>query len=209
MTGLTCLAACVLWMVSAPQQPASDPAPGTTARVSDPTDVIRASNLRVSRILRPGHRVTRADRDRVARILQEATDFDAVAANVLRTRWQAMPAVERAEFVGAFARLVSATAIAKMGRYRADRFEYLGETIDGARARVRTKAFYRGKGVSLDYEMARSPGGWRIVNYALNGVDNGSSYRRQFDTILEKETVAALVARLRKKTAELESDGAP
>ena len=79
---------------------------------------------------------------------------------------------------------------------------------------MRTRVFFKGKGVgnskgaSLDYEMVRTGGHWRIVNYALNGVDNGQSYRRQFDKILDKESVASLIGRLRKKAAELEKGGA-
>ena len=177
----------------------------TAAPAAGPLEVIRQSNVRVMRILRPGHTITAADRVQVLELLQEATDFAAVSENVMGPRWASMPATERAEFTAAFAALVSATSIAKMGRYRADRFEYLAETVTGDRAAVRTRAYYQGRGVSLDYELALAGGRWRIVNYALNGVDNGRSYRRQFDKILEKDTVAALIARLRKKVAEIEA----
>lgn len=184
----------------------SDQAPAPAAKA--PTDVIRASNVRITRILRPGHTVTAADRDEVSRILAEVTDFDRVAERVLGPRWAEMPPPEQVAFVAAFARLVAATAIAKMGRYRADRFEYLSETIEDDRASVSTRAYFQGKGVSLEYDMARTDGRWRIVNYSLNGVDNARSYRRQFDKILETDTVAVLIERLRAKTAELETGGA-
>ncbi len=202
--GLACLASCLLLVL-----PGQASAPSTKG----PTAVIRGSNVRVSRILRRGHTITPADREEMTRILTEVTDFERVSARVLGPRWDAMPAAERADFTAAFVHLVTANAIAKMGQYHAERFEYLGETIEGDRAEVRTRAFFRGRAsstgpaVSLDYEMVRAGGRWRVVNYVLNGVDNGQSYRRQFDKILEKESVADLIGRLRKKAAELEKGG--
>ena len=115
--GLACLVSCLLSVL-----PGQASAPSTTG----PTDVIRSSNVRMSRILRPGHTITPADREEMARILTEVTDFERVSERVLGPRWNAMPAAERADFTAAFIRLVAANAIAKMGRYRAERFEYPG-----------------------------------------------------------------------------------
>lgn len=174
------------------------------AATLDPLQVIRASNERVARLLRPGRKLAPADREEVLRVIDRTSHFPTIARRILARRWDEASAEQREAFVTAFSRLVGFTSIQKMGRYQADRVLYLGQQVDGGAATVMTAAFYKGKRVSLDYELALVDGEWRVVDYALNGVKSSANYRRQFDRILPKEGLDGLIARLRKKLASLE-----
>jgi phospholipid transport system substrate-binding protein len=176
---------------------------------ADPIDAIRASNDRVRFLLRPGHTRTAADREALLDTIASSTDFPTVSRRILGDRWNQLPAARQQDFVAAFSRLVALSSIDKLGRHRADRVEYLGQRVQGARAEVRTAASFEGRRVTLDYDMARIDGAWKIVDYRLNGVSNAENYRRQFERILAREGFDGLMARIRQKVADLDKPPAP
>ncbi|MBE3072309.1 MAG: ABC transporter substrate-binding protein [Acidobacteria bacterium] len=170
---------------------------------AEPLEVIRASNTRIAQLMRPGHRLTPAEEGEILQIVERTSHFPTIAREVIGRRWESVPEPQREAFIAAFSRLIGLTSIEKMGRYRADRFEYAGQQVDGDRGAVRTVAFYQGKRVSLDYVMARIDGAWRIIDYSMNGVPSSRNYQKQFARILEKQDFAGLLARLDRRLASM------
>jgi phospholipid transport system substrate-binding protein len=181
-------------------------APASTA---PPLDVIRSVHEEIAKLLGTSTKVTPETRDRVMALIETTSDFPTIAATVIGPRWSAVPPDQQEAFVRSFARLVGYTSIEKMGRFRADRFEYVGQQIDGERATVNTVAFYEKKRVTLDYQMASTPDGWRIVDYSFNGVLSSRSYRRQFDRLLQREDFASLLRRVRQRLDRYEKSAGP
>ena len=94
----------------------------------------------------------------------------------------------------------------KLGRYRADSFEYLAEDIDGQSATVRTLAHYGDDAIEVDYAMVNREGSWVIENYVVDGVDTIKNYRKQFSRMLGNRSVEFVTERLSRRTEELRED---
>lgn len=170
-----------------------------------PLDVIRASNARVAELLSAGRTLGPEEKAEVLKVIESVTSFPSIAQNALGAKWQGATADQRREFVATFSRLLSASSIQKLGRYRAERFDYVGERVDGEKATVTTVAYYKDQPLRLDYQLSRLDGDWKITNYVLNDVDSARNYRKQFAKILETESLDALIARLKKKLLEVEA----
>jgi ABC-type transporter MlaC component len=98
------------------------------------------------------------------------------------------------------------SSIKKLGRARAGRFEYAGETVTGESAVVRSYAYFNDEKVPLDYHMARRGDAWVIVNYVVDEVDTVRNYRKQFTQLLAKKTFDQLIEQLEKKIASLAAE---
>lgn len=174
-----------------------------------PMDVVRSSTERITALLRGG--LTAAERAEVLALVEQTTSFPTIAKEAVGPRWDGLPRATQDEFVRVFSQLVGLSSIEKMGRLRADRTEYLDERIDasGDRAVVRTRAFFKEKGIALDYTLRRIGGEWKIVSYALDGVDTVAGYRKQFGRVLGRdEPFSNLMTRLTKRLADLQGKGA-
>ena len=176
-------------------------AAGQSVRAS-PTEVIKQSNARLVSILRPGKSATSAEQAEVLKIITETTDFPTVARTIFGARWDTVSDDQRRDFISYFSRLVGVAAIEKMGRARADQVRYLDEEIRANHAIVRTEAMFQGKHVPLDYSLTLIGGDWRVTDYRLDGVLSTDSYRKQFNRVLQKDTFADLLKRLKAKVAK-------
>lgn len=177
----------------------AQPAPG-------PLETVRASNERVQDILKGRETISGAVREDLHRVIDEATDFTTISRRVTEPFCKKLSAAECAEFDQTFRDLLRASSTRKLGRYRADRFEYLGEDVGGDAATVRTVAFYKEDSVRLDYRLERSGGRWVIVNYLVDDVDTVRNYKKQFLRLFAKNDFRGVIDRLKAKIAEIEAE---
>jgi len=137
--------------------------------------------------------------------LAELIDFTAMSRAALGEAWEKRSEAERKDFVAAFSGLVRANSLRQVEVYRADAIEYLEETVEADRGSVRTTVKTRDAITDVVYGFEKVKGAWRVVDYAIDGVSAVKNYRAQFARILEKKDWATLVARLRKRQAEIEA----
>ena len=110
------------------------------------------------------------------------------------------------DFKDTFVELLRLSSIKKLGRYRAESFEYLGQTIDGDSAVVETLARYGDDDVELVYQLRYLTDRWVIVNYVVDGIDTIKNYRKQFSRMLRVESVEEVTQRLRRRVVDLEGE---
>jgi phospholipid transport system substrate-binding protein len=53
-----------------------------------------------------------------------------------------------------------------------------------------------GQQIPVSYRMLQSGGTWKIYDFSVEGISMISSYRAQFDTILQQKGMAGLLAQL-------------
>ena len=176
------------------------------AQAATPLEVVRTSNEAVVAIFRKHPVVDAAAEKELFAVIDGVTDYPALAAAAIDSFCPKMSPAQCATFKETFTRLLRVSSIRKLGRYRADRFEYSGEEVAGSTALVRTFAFFKEEKVPLDYQMARRDSAWVIVNYVVDEIDTVRNYRKQFTQLLAKETVDQVIERLNRKIAALEAE---
>jgi phospholipid transport system substrate-binding protein len=129
-----------------------------------PTDQLRAQIDRVVRTVdNPELKKESKLKERrtaVRKIAEEIFDFSETAKRSLARHWQQRTPAERKEFVDLFADLLERSYISKIELYNGEQIAYLGDTIDGDVATVRTRIVTKqGTDIPVDYKMLRTPDG--------------------------------------------------
>ena len=176
-----------------------------------PTDQLRTEIDRVLKVLddpelkKEGR--ARERRAEVRRIANDIFDFEETARRSLARHWAPRTPAERDEFVQLFADLLERSYISKIELYGGEKIAYVGETIDGDVATVKTKITTRqGTEIPVDYRMRKRGDKWLVYDVIIEGVSLVANYRVQFNKIITTSSYAELVKKMRDKQEEFYGD---
>ena len=183
------------------------------APVMGPRQAVESAVVRVTGLMQNGEVNGKPVADRraeVRRIARELFDFDEISRRALSRHWQVRTPDEQAEFVALFSDLLERSYLNRIEAYAGEKISFTGESMDGGFATVRSKVVtQRRTETALDYRMHVRDGRWRVYDVLIDGVSFVSTYRSQFDRVIQAESYASLVDRLKKKnfdTAVVERD---
>jgi phospholipid transport system substrate-binding protein len=180
----------------------------SSAAAGAPTEQLRGAVDRVLKTLEDpslkGESKINDRRVAVRKIANEIFDFSEIAKRSLARHWQPLSEAQRTEFVGLFADLLERSYISKIETYGGEKIQYTAEKIDGDFATVSTRIVTKnGTEVPIDYRMTRRADRWLVYDVSIEGVSLVSSYRTQFNKIIQTSSYNELVAKLRTKQDEL------
>ncbi len=141
-------------------------------------------------------------RERLKKEINGIFDFESMAKIALGERWKTLTPEQQREFVDAFARLIRENSLRKLDIYRAE-VEYLDVAVKGDQARLKTRATYKDKQTTIDYELIRKNGRWYVVDFLLDDVSTAHAYQKSFARIMKKHGYSGLLERIRRKVASL------
>jgi ABC-type transporter MlaC component len=167
-------------------------------------DALKARQARIDSILHahPG-RLDAPARGSLEQALAGAIDFAAMGQAALAD-WNARSPEERAEYSAAFEKLIRHSLMRRVNVYRIEGVDYLTEAVEGDKGRVDTVVRAREATTEVDWEFVRTPKGWRVSDYSIDGVSTVRNYRRQFTKLLETRGWKGLVERINGRAAEID-----
>jgi phospholipid transport system substrate-binding protein len=148
----------------------------------------------------------------VRTLVNGVIDFEGAAALALGKHWEQRSAAERAEFTRLYADLLERAYMAWLGskaRVGSDgvSIRWLGETLDGEQATVRTTLLTRaGTEMPIDYKMVRRAAAWAVRDVVIDGLSLAANYHVQIERVIQTGSYAELVARLRDKAGPSRND---
>jgi len=175
---------------------------GHAAAVSGggPTDQIRGHIDDMYRLVSNASGSSASDRQAAVRkVADQMFDWPDMARGALGKHWQERTSSERDEFVRLFAALFERAYLSKIQLADAEHFAYLGDTIDGEHATVRTTVTAKnGAVIAVDYRTRVGEGGsWRVYDLDTEGISLVGNYRTQFNSIIARSSYSELVKRLK------------
>jgi phospholipid transport system substrate-binding protein len=179
----------------------------TPARAGAPLEQLRAQIDRVLKVLEdPDMKKNGRARDRraaVRKIADDIFDFQETAKRSLARHWQPRTAAERDEFVRLFSDLLERSYLSKIEFYGGEKIAYLGDTLEGDTALVRTRIVTKGgTEVPIEYRMLKKGDRWLVYDVIIEGVSLVANYRTQFNKIIQTSSYAELVKRMKVKQDE-------
>jgi len=175
-----------------------------------PRDVVESAVTRVVQTIeaaqgrpqpaRAGRPQTDGARAEIRRIAVELFDFGEVGRRALGRHWSGRSPQEQADFVALFTELLERAYVGKIEAYSGEQIVYTGELVDGdyavVRSRINTK---RRTETALDYRLHRTDGRWKVYDVLIDGVSFVSTYRSEFNRVIQLHSWDELMDRLRKK----------
>jgi phospholipid transport system substrate-binding protein len=96
-----------------------------------------------------------------------------------------------------------------LSSYQDEKFEFrpLRERPGDSDVTVNVRVVQSGRQpVTLDYDMEKTPGGWKCYNVYVAGVSLVANYRTEFDGEVRRGGIDGLLKTLRAKNASLEKE---
>lgn len=181
------------------------------ARAGAPSDQLRTSVDQALKVLADSSAKREQPRERQAtlrRIADDIFDWEETAKRSLGVHWQQRSPAEREEFVGLFAGLLERSYMSKIELYDGEKISYVGDTVDGNQAVVRTKIMSKqGSEIPVSYRMLRRDGDrWKVYDVEIEGVSLVANYRTQLNTMLRRSSYPELVRTLKAKFNEPDTE---
>jgi phospholipid transport system substrate-binding protein len=177
----------------------------TPADAGAPTDQLRQRVDQVVKLLDdPGLAQRPAERRaQVRKVAESVFDYPDTARRALGPHWNPRSPEEKREFVRLFADVLDRGYISKIDQYQGEKVAYVGESIGGDEATVRTRITTKsGTDVPVDYRMHLKDGKWLVYDVIIEGVSLVANYRTQFNKVVQTEGFPTLVQKLQAKDAE-------
>ncbi len=179
-----------------------------------PSDQLKTQIDRAVKVLDDlaGKKDTKVQERRAAvrKIANEIFDFGETAKRSLARHWTPRTPAEREEFVRLFADLLERSYISRIELYGGEKIAYVGETIDGDQAVVRTRLVTKqGTEIPVEYRMRLRDGKWLVYDVVIEGVSLIANYRAQFNKIITTSSYEELVKRMKTKQEEFLQDAPP
>lgn len=180
----------------------------STASMTSPTEVVQVAVDQVVRVVQDADLARPGDGERqrmeVRRIAENLFDFPEMARRSLARHWTDRSSQQREEFVRLFATILERTYFGRIENYSGERIVYTGETVDGEFATVRSKIIVGRKGeVPVEYRLHLVGSRWAVYDVLIEGVSFVSTYRAQFNRIIQTSSYDGLIEKLRAKELEL------
>lgn len=181
---------------------------------TSPRGVVESAVTRVIAVLEESQRgrseptpAARVGRDQarieLRRIASELFDFPEVGRRALGRHWAGRTADEQTEFIALFTDLLERAYVGKLEAYSDEKIVYGAESVDGDYATVRCRILTKRRSeTALDYRLHRAGAGWKVYDLLIDGVSFVSTYRAEFNRIIQAYSWDELMDRLRKKRIE-------
>jgi phospholipid transport system substrate-binding protein len=187
-------------------------ASAVAAPVANPREIVQTAVNRVIRAVERAEmesspasqrQALQQRRQEIRRIAAALFDFDEIARRALSRHWTSRSPEEQREFVRLFTDLLERSYIGRIESYAGEKIVYVGESVDGDFAVVRSKVITSRRGETpLDYRLHLRAGRWKVYDVLIDHVSFVATYRSEFSRILQKESYAALLERLRKHSVD-------
>jgi phospholipid transport system substrate-binding protein len=174
----------------------------STVSAGAPTETLQRRVDEVIRLLDdPNFKDKPAERrERVRKVAEDIFDYPDTARRALGPHWNARTPQEREEFTRLFADLLDRAYISKIDLYQGEKVRWIGETINGDEAIVKTTIQTKsGTEVPVEYRMHLKNGRWLVYDVVIEGVSLVSNYRTQFNKIVQTESYDSLVQKLKER----------
>ena len=143
---------------------------------------------------------TEQRRAAIRKIVGKRFDFEEMAKRSLAQNWKKRTPEEQKEFISLYSDLLENTYLKKIERYEDEKIVYVGETIEGAYAVVKTNIVTtREVEIPIEYRLLKEGDQWKAYDVVIEGVSLVNNYRNQFNSILRSGSYEELVKRLKNK----------
>lgn len=182
----------------------------SAASLTSPKDVVRVAVEQAMRAVQDSDPArpptTERRRLEIRAIAERLFDFTEMARRSLAKHWSDRSAEQREEFIRLFRGLLEHSYFGKLENYAGERIAYIGETVEGGFATVRSKIISGRKiEIPIDYRLHLVGSRWAVYDVLIDGVSLVGVYRAQFSRIIQASSYDDLVQKLRLKQLETSS----
>ena len=187
---------------------ASPPAASSTsasASQEDPSQVVQTAAQGILKDLDANREAYRRDPSKVGALVDKHLlphfDTEYAARLVLGRYWRTATPDQKKRFIDAFYHSLLNNYGSYLTDFTADRLTVLPSKVDpnADHATVRTQVKRdNGDRVAVNYELHKTPEGWKAYDVNIDGISYVKSYREDFGSQIQQQGIDSVIARLEK-----------
>jgi phospholipid transport system substrate-binding protein len=170
-----------------------------------PSDVVKASAEGMLKDLDANRAMYRKDPSKVSELVDKYLlpnfDVETSARAVLGLHWRTATPEQRKRFVDAFYHSLLTNYGNALVDFTSDKLKIYPTNVDpnADRATVRTEIKRdSGDRVSVNYQMRKTPQGWKAIDVVIDGISYVKSYHDDFGAQIDQQGLDAVINRLEK-----------
>jgi phospholipid transport system substrate-binding protein len=151
---------------------------------------------------------TPEQKQKVKKIVNGFLDYEELAKRSLADEWAKLSGGQKSEFVQVFRDLIERNYVKQLRSNVDYQIDYKDEQVTDGEAVVHSVVKAERKGrkaeTTIDYKLADKGGGkWAVYDVITDDVSLLRNYRSEFGRIIKKDGFPALLAKMKKKLAEM------
>jgi phospholipid transport system substrate-binding protein len=198
--------ATALHVTTAAAQNAPSSAPATAgASDQNPSDLVQSTAQGILKDLDANREAYRKDPNKVGQLVDKwlLPHFDTEYASrlVLGRYWRDASADQRQRFVDAFYHSLLNNYGTALAEFTADRLKVFPSKPDpgATNATVRSEVKRdNGDRLAVNYELRKTPQGWKAYDVNIDGISYVKSYREDFGAQIQQQGIDSVITRLQK-----------
>ena len=132
--------------------------------------------------------------------VDERFNWEEMSKRTLARHWSARTEEEKKEFISLFSKLLERTYLDKVEGYSGEKVLYVDQVVDGQYATVSVKIVTKtDTEISVLYRLKKDGDKWLVYDIVIEGVSLINNYRKQFNSIIVRNSYKELVEKLREK----------
>jgi len=162
--------------------------------------------LEVVDIIRTDKDIQKGDRKKVIALIEAKVlphfNFQSMTASAVGRNWDKASAEQRGRLIEEFKTLLVRTYSSALASYSNQKFDFrpLRAKPTDTDVTVYVRILQSGtEPVTIDYDMEKRPGGWKVWDVRVGGISLVANYRTEFDNLIRKSGVEGLIKALNAK----------
>ena len=184
---------------------------GALAQEMAPDALVKNVTLEVVDILQKDKDIQKGDRKKVIALIEVKVlphfNFQAMTASAVGRNWNKANAEQKARLAEEFKTLLVRTYSSALAAYSNQKFEFrpLRAKPTDTDVTVNVRVLQSGtQPVTIDYDMEKRPGGWKVWDVRVSGISLVANYRTEFDNQVREAGIDGLIKTLQTKNRSLE-----
>jgi phospholipid transport system substrate-binding protein len=191
---------------------AAPPTVAAPAKTGAATDVVKHANDTISGLLKQKPAAgSQAEKDLAAKVTSSVRDFldiDELGKRAMADQWSKITPAQQKEFLDGLRALIEANYIKGLRSNLDYAVDYTGETADASgntvvHTSIKTKSKGRPVEIKVDYVVTKQADKLRAFDVVTDDVGLVDNYKTTFNKIMDKGGFSDLMAKIKKKQAEV------
>jgi len=187
-------------------------APGLHAQETDPNAMLQSVTLEVIAAMKQERDLHGGNAKASASLVETKVlplfDFSRMTRTAVARNWRLATPEQQAALTTEFRTLLVRTYSSALSSYRDQVIEFRGMRTAPADTEVTVKSVVKQSGtapIAMDYDMERTPAGWKIYDIKVAGVSLVTTYRDSFSERIRDDGVDGLIKALEEKNRQGDS----
>lgn len=173
-----------------------------------PDQLVKTVTLEVVDIIQKDKDIQKGDRKKVIALIEAKVlphfNFQAMTSSAVGRNWDKASAEQKARLMEEFKTLLVRTYSSALASYSNQKFDFrpLRAKPTDTDVTVNVRIMQSGsQPVTIDYDMEKRPGGWKVWDVRVGGISLVANYRTEFDNQIRESGVEGLIKTLVAKNS--------